>query len=212
MEARTTPPCCCVPTVNNLSETDKHFRKYLEDLEKKLAIHDWQAIHNRLAPQLRGLFCTSWAHEQALQTSWRVSRQHLPIPHDRSPPSHIQQRGLRCKVDQPAPAPTTQASIPTDAQQEMRRHGIDISKQTSRQLVRKDFERFDWILVMDRSNLANARELAGNNETHLAKIKLFVADVEVPDPYYGGAEGFSQVYNMVDAAAERWVESWQGDT
>lgn len=94
----------------------------------------------------------------------------------------------------------------------MRRHGIDISKQTSRQLVRKDFERFDWILVMDRSNLANARELAGNNEIHLAKIELFVADAEVPDPYYGGAEGFSQVYNMVDAAAERWVASWQSDT
>lgn len=94
----------------------------------------------------------------------------------------------------------------------MRRHGIDISKQTSRQLVRKDFERFDCILVMDRSNLANARELAGNNKTHLAKIELFVADAEVPDPYYGGAEGFSQVYNMVDAAAERWVASWQSDT
>ena len=94
----------------------------------------------------------------------------------------------------------------------MRRHGIDISRQTSRQLVRKDFERFDWILVMDRSNLANARELAGNNEAHLAKIKLFVADAEVPDPYYGGAEGFSQVYDMVDAAAEQWVASWHGDT
>jgi len=94
----------------------------------------------------------------------------------------------------------------------MRRHGIDISRQTSRQLVRKDFERFDWILVMDRSNLANARELAGNNEAHLAKIKLFVADAEVPDPYYGGAEGFSQVYDMVDAAAEQWVDSWHGDT
>ena len=93
----------------------------------------------------------------------------------------------------------------------MRRHGIDISKQTSRQLVRKDFERFDWILVMDRSNLANAQELARHNEAHLAKIKLFVADAEVPDPYYGGAEGFSQVYDMVDAAAERWVATWQSD-
>ena len=126
---------------------------------------------------------------------------------------HIQQRGLRCKVDSAGTSAHHTGEHPDRrAQLEMRRHGIDISKQTSRQLVRKDFERFDWILVMDRSNLANARELAGNNETHLAKIKLFVADVEVPDPYYGGAEGFSQIYDMVDAAAYRWVESWQGDT
>ena len=126
---------------------------------------------------------------------------------------HIQQRGLRCKVDSAGTSAHHAGEHPDRrAQQEMRRHGIDISKQTSRQLVRKDFERFDCILVMDRSNLANARELAGNNEAHLAKIELFVTDAEVPDPYYGGAEGFSQVYDMVDAAAERWVASWQSDT
>lgn len=126
---------------------------------------------------------------------------------------HIQQRGLRCKVDSAGTSAHHVGEHPDRrAQQEMRRHGIDISKQTSRQLVRKDFERFDCILVMDRSNLANARELAGKNEAHLAKIELFVAHAEVPDPYYGGAEGFSQVYDMVDAAAERWVASWQSDT
>ena len=78
--------------------------------------------------------------------------------------------------------------------------------------MRKDFDRFDWILVMDNSNLANAQRLAGNNEGHLAKIKLFVPDTEVPDPYYGGAEGFSQVYDMVNAAAEGWVVSWQASS
>lgn len=94
----------------------------------------------------------------------------------------------------------------------MRRHGIDISKQTSRQLVLKDFDSFDWILVMDKSNLTNAHRIAGNNQAHLTKIKLFVKDAEVPDPYYGGAEGFSQVYDMVDAAAGDWVKSWQSAT
>ncbi|HAI00562.1 MAG TPA: protein tyrosine phosphatase [Flavobacteriales bacterium] len=126
---------------------------------------------------------------------------------------HIQQRGLRCKVDSAGTSAHHVGEHPDRrAQQEMRRHGIDISRQTSRQLVRKDFDRFDWILVMDHSNLANAQRLAGNNEAHLAKIKLFAQDGEVPDPYYGGAEGFSQVYDMVNAAAEGWVLSWQANT
>ena len=126
---------------------------------------------------------------------------------------HIQQRGLRCKVDSAGTSAHHIGEHPDQrAQQEMRWHGIDISKQSSRQLVRKDFDRFDRILVMDNANLANTQRLAGNNEAHLAKIKLFVPDGEVPDPYYGGAEGFCQVYDMVNAAAESWVASWQADT
>jgi len=126
---------------------------------------------------------------------------------------HIQQRGLRCKVDSAGTSAHHAGEHPDRrAQQEMQRHGIDISKQTSRQLVRKDFERFDWILVMDNSNLANAQRLAGDKDNHLAKIKRFVQGGEVPDPYYGGTEGFSQVYDMVNAAAEGWVASWQADS
>ena len=126
---------------------------------------------------------------------------------------HIQQRGLRCKVDSAGTSAHHAGEHPDRrAQQEMRRHGIDISTQTSRQLVRQDFERFDWILVMDNSNLANAQILAGHKDAHLAKIKHFVPGGEVPDPYYGGTEGFSQIYDMVDAAAEGWVASWQADS
>lgn len=126
---------------------------------------------------------------------------------------HIQQRGLRCKVDSAGTSAHHAGEHPDRrAQQEMRRHGIDISTQTSRQLVRQDFERFDWILVMDNSNLANAQRLAGHKGAHLAKIKRFVPDGEVPDPYYGGPEGFIQVYDMVNAAAEDWVASWQADS
>ena len=126
---------------------------------------------------------------------------------------HIQQRGLRCKVDSAGTSAHHAGEHPDRrAQQEMRRHGIDISRQTSRQLVRQDFERFDWILVMDNSNLANAQRLSGHKDAHLAKIQRFLPDGEVPDPYYGGPEGFSQVYDMVNAAAEDWVASWQADS
>jgi protein-tyrosine phosphatase len=126
---------------------------------------------------------------------------------------HIQQRGIRCKVDSAGTSAHHAGELPDPrAQREMRRHGIDISKQTSRQLVLKDFDSFDWILVMDKSNLTNAHRIAGNNQAHLTKIKLFVKGAEVPDPYYGGAEGFSQVYDMVDAAAGDWVKSWQSAT
>jgi protein-tyrosine phosphatase len=95
------------------------------------------------------------------------------------------------------------------AQQEMRRHGIDISKQVSRQLTRKDFENFDLILVMDESNLRDALDLAGEREEWQEKVQLFLDDANVPDPYYGGPEGFAHVFRLVDEAAEEWVSRWK---
>lgn len=123
---------------------------------------------------------------------------------------HIQTKGLRIKVDSAGTNGYHNGEAPDRrAQQEMRRHGIDISKQVSRKLVSRDFEEFDLILVMDESNLGDALELAGEREDWQDKVHLFLDDENVPDPYYGGAEGFAHVYHLLDNAAEDWVRRWK---
>ena len=87
----------------------------------------------------------------------------------------------------------------------MRAVGIDISGQRSRKFVRSDFDKFDRILVMDRANLKDVLALARTPEEE-AKVALFDAGAEVPDPYYGGADGFSDVREQVRIAAEAWLQ------
>jgi protein-tyrosine phosphatase len=85
--------------------------------------------------------------------------------------------------------------------------GLDISCQIARQLKVSDFTTFDHIFVMDNSNLRDVLKLAPN-ETAKAKVKLMMDEVypgqgvDVPDPYYGGPEGFDNVYDMLDEACE----------
>lgn len=96
--------------------------------------------------------------------------------------------------------------------------GLDISKQQARQLKVSDFETFDYIYVMDKSNYENVIKLAPN-EAAKAKVVLMMdalhpeKGVEVPDPYFGGPEGFENVYDMLDESctiiAERLVSKQQ---
>lgn len=93
------------------------------------------------------------------------------------------------------------------AQAEMRRHGIDISDLRARLFINQDFERFDLLLAMDRDNLADMLRLAPSPAlAHRAKLVMdYLPDARgtnVPDPWYGGSEGFRTVYNMLDAALE----------
>lgn len=86
------------------------------------------------------------------------------------------------------------------------RHGIDISSQRARQVVAADFARFDVILAMDGSNLSDLRRMAPARAT--AKVRLFLdaPPRDVPDPYYGGADGFEAVFAMVEQGARRVAE------
>ena len=87
-----------------------------------------------------------------------------------------------------------------------RHHQIDITDQRARQFKVQDFDEFDMILVMDQSNYYNVMRLA-RNEDDKSKVSL-ILDVlnqstnEVPDPYYGGANGFKLVFDMLDQACE----------
>ena len=82
---------------------------------------------------------------------------------------------------------------------------IDMSKQRARQVEENDFNEFDYILVMDDSN---HEELIRVCPAHLQhKVELFLNhseefdEAEVPDPYYGGADGFDHVFDLVESAS-----------
>jgi len=85
--------------------------------------------------------------------------------------------------------------------------GLDISCQKARQIKVSDFTEFDHIYVMDSSNLRDVQQLAPNASAK-AKVKLMMDEIfpgqkiDVPDPYFGGPEGFDNVYDMLDEACE----------
>lgn len=104
----------------------------------------------------------------------------------------------------------------TRAQMAARRRGIDISGQSARQVERADFDRFDLLLVMDRSNFNELKRRAPANAQ--AKIRYFLdfaetaAGKDVPDPFFGGAEGFEHVLDLIEAAARGLLTSLAGES
>ena len=85
--------------------------------------------------------------------------------------------------------------------------GLDITNQKARQFKVSDFTTFDHIFVMDNSNYKDVLALAPNEEAK-SKVKLILNElfpnenVDVPDPYYGGQDGFENVFDMLDQACE----------
>lgn len=88
-----------------------------------------------------------------------------------------------------------------------KKFNIDISNLKGRQFDVTDFDRFDIIYVMDESNYNNVIKLA-RNTTDSSKVDFIMNAVykdknyAVPDPYYGGEEGFENIYKMLDEACE----------
>ncbi len=84
------------------------------------------------------------------------------------------------------------------------RRGIVIDHLRGRQVCAADFEYFDYIVAMDRANLADLADLASREDHH--KLHLMMSfdagfgTEEVPDPYYGGDAGFDRVLDMIEAA------------
>lgn len=91
------------------------------------------------------------------------------------------------------------------------RYGVSLDDHGAYQIAEKDLETFEYVLVMDRRNLEDVRAL-DSAERHSEKIKLFrdfdpePGDRQVPDPYYGGQEGFDAVYRMVDRTSRALLE------
>jgi len=95
---------------------------------------------------------------------------------------------------------------PPDArsQQHARNRGYDLSAQRARQVGPRDFDEFDLILAMDRGHLRALERLAPPRRR--ASIRLFAVDCDVPDPYYGGPDGFEQVLDLVEAQCRRLLQ------
>ena len=85
--------------------------------------------------------------------------------------------------------------------------GLDITSQRARQFKISDFNTFDYIYVMDNSNYKDVMALAPNDEAK-SKVKLILNElfpnenVDVPDPYYGGQDGFENVFDMLNEACD----------
>ncbi len=94
------------------------------------------------------------------------------------------------------------------------KHKIDLSPLRARQFKQSDFDVFDKILVMDKSNLSNVLLLA-RNENDKQKVDLLLNSsfpgkhLEVPDPYFGDEQGFEDVFHLVYKACEDLLDKVQ---
>ena len=91
-----------------------------------------------------------------------------------------------------------------------KKRGYDLASLRASQVGPGDFHAFDYILAMDRGHLRILRNMAPADAR--ARLGLFLEasgrwkGEDVPDPYYGGPEGFERVLDMVEEAAQRWLE------
>lgn len=100
------------------------------------------------------------------------------------------------------------------SQAEATRRGLDLSSLRGRRVRPDDFDSFDLLIAMDRENAADLESLAPNDEAR-SKIHLLrefdpaaiaSGQLDVPDPYYGGPDGFAHVFDVVEAACRGLLE------
>jgi protein-tyrosine phosphatase len=86
------------------------------------------------------------------------------------------------------------------------KRGYDLRRQRARQICAADFDRFNWILAMDRANLREVQmQRPFGHGGHVGLFLEMAPDLgvsEVPDPYYGGADGFEHVLDLIESASD----------
>ena len=92
------------------------------------------------------------------------------------------------------------------------RRGYSLAEIRARKVDEEDFEQFDYVIAMDRDNLAILTDQSDAQHHH--KISLFLEHTaghenEVPDPYYGGSSGFERVLDLVEEASRGLLETLQ---
>lgn len=99
------------------------------------------------------------------------------------------------------PDPRTQAAA--------RARGYELGALRARQIVPGDLAQFDLVLAMDRANLVRLQQMSAAQPSGRAQLALFLEAAghpsrrEVPDPYYGGPEGFEDVLDLIEDASRR---------
>ena len=118
------------------------------------------------------------------------------------------QQGLNLKIDSAGTGHWHTGENPDKrATKTAKKRGVDISKLIARQIVTEDFDKFDLILVAD-AEVYHAVLTITRNETDKRKIDFIMnpaypgLNKAVPDPYFGGIEGFEKVFDMLDKACE----------
>ncbi len=100
------------------------------------------------------------------------------------------------------------------AQETAQRRGLELSDLRARQVSQEDFERFDYILAMDEDNHYSLSLVCPLEYQEKLGLLMEYAphwgEREVPDPYYGGDQGFEQVFDMVEAACQGLLEEIRG--
>jgi protein-tyrosine phosphatase len=114
---------------------------------------------------------------------------------------------------QPARTTTTSAIRPTGARSPPRARGYDLSTLRARQLQARDFQRFDYVLVADSQNLAEASRIEpAKPHARLQRLLDYAPGQplrDLPDPYYGGPADFELVLDLCEQAARGLLQHLQ---
>lgn len=127
----------------------------------------------------------------------------------------IQQHGLDWQVDSAGTESYHIGSAPHRHSQEIcRRNGIDICYQRARQFSRKDFERYDKIYALAEDVYEEIQRIGGR-DADMSRVELLLNELNpggnesVPDPYYGGADGYIFVYELIERSCEAIVKKYK---
>ncbi len=126
---------------------------------------------------------------------------------------HAKKNGLDWQIDSAGTSAYHAGEPPHRLSQKVAiEHHIDISGQQSRQLVAADMDRYDRIYVMDEDNYTDVQIIAGEGwqpqKTKLLLDELNKTDCRnIPDPWYGGEDGYHKVFAMIDEACKQIIES-----
>ncbi len=126
----------------------------------------------------------------------------------------IEKRDLdsRLSADSAGTAGYHIGDLPDPRSRENARRNGAIIEHRARQFHSDDFEEFDYILAMDHSNYHHITTMAQRLDLradHLHLMRSFQvggAEQEVPDPYYGGPQGFQQVFDILQDANQRFID------
>lgn len=129
----------------------------------------------------------------------------------------LKQRGIDAMVDSAGTSGWHEGELPDDrATETCQRYGIDITDQRSRPFDVSDFDQFDLIFAMDQENYKNLLRLTDDVTKH-ERVKMIMNEVKpgsnlsVPDPYYGGDDGFEMVFSMLDEASDAIINTYFPD-